>query len=142
MRYIPKYFKSYELLPPDIYENVGDNGLYLIDDRILYTLDAVREFFNSTVTVNNWKHKGKFSQRGYRNIINPKTPNTAHRFGRAVDFEISGITSQQFRDQVVSGTLNKILIYITRIEDGVDWNHVDCMGLPRKINDTIEFFHA
>ena len=142
MRYIPKYFQSYELLPENIYSSMGDNGLYLIDDRILWTIDQIREYYNSPITVNNWKQNGPFSQRGYRNDSLTGALYSAHRFGRAVDFDISGITSQQFRNNVRSGILDKILVYITRIEDLVDWNHIDCMGLPRNSNDKIEFFNA
>jgi hypothetical protein len=142
MRYIPKHFQSYELLPPDVYQKMGDNGLYLIDDRILWTLDQIREYFNKPITINNWKKGGQFSQRGYRNDPNTGAPLSAHRFGRACDFDISGITSNEFRTKVKSGGLDTVMVYITRMEDGVNWNHMDCMGLPRKENEKIEFFNV
>jgi hypothetical protein len=142
MRYIPKHFQSYELLPPDVYQKMGDNGLYLIDDRILWTLDQIREYFNKPITINNWKKGGQFSQRGYRNDPNTGAPLSAHRFGRACDFDISELSSEDFRIKVKAGALNPIIGYITRIEDGVNWIHMDCMGLPRTSNQMIEFFHA
>ena len=141
MRYIPKHFTANELLPPDLFQQFGEDGLYLLDDRILWTLDQVRDFFGFAVTVNNWKSGGTFSQRGYRNDINTGAKFSAHRFGRAVDYDIAGVTADEFRSEVKLGRLDSILIYVTRIEDGVNWNHNDCMGLPRHNGDTIEFFH-
>jgi hypothetical protein len=143
MRYIPKHFAAYELLPKDLYTLHGDNGLFLIDDRILWTLDKIREFFNKSITVNNWKSGGQFGQRGYRNDPGTGAPYSAHRFGRAVDFDIFGMTAEQFRSQVKDGSIkNDILVYITRIEDGVNWIHMDCMGLPKTPEQQIEFFHV
>ena len=140
MRYIPKHFHAYELLPNDLYALHGDNGLYLIDDRILSTLDQIREFVDSPITVNNWKIGGPFSQRGYRNDPNTGAKYSAHRFGRAVDFDIAGITADAFRTKVKSGDYDKVLGYITRMEEGIEWIHMDCMGLPRIEGQQIEFF--
>jgi hypothetical protein len=142
MRYIPKHFQSYELVPQDIYTQMGDNSLYLIDDRILWTLDQIRELYNVPMIVNTWKNGGEFSQRGYRNDPNTGAPLSAHRFGRAVDFDISGTTAEDFRTKVKTGDLDSIMIYITRMEEGVNWIHMDCMGLPKQFGQAIEFFHA
>jgi hypothetical protein len=140
MRYIPKHFQAYELLPNDLYALYGDDGLYLMDDRILLTLDSIRDFTKAPITVNNWKSGGPFRQRGYRNIIDPKTQFTAHRFGRGVDFDIYGVAADAFRNMVKTGSLNKTMAYITRMEEGIEWIHMDCMGLPRVEGQKIEFF--
>jgi hypothetical protein len=140
MRYIPRHFKAYELLPKDLYEKFGENGLYLIDDRILWTLDSLRDHFNTPIIINNWKSDGEFSQRGYRNDNDVGAKFSSHRFGRACDFDICGITSEEFRELVRKEKLTEQLKYITRIEDLKLWNHIDVMGLPRESNESIEFF--
>lgn len=141
MRYVPKYFKAYELLPPDMFQKYGDDGLYFMDDRILWTLDSLREHAGKAITVNNWKQGGQFSQRGYRNDASTGAPFSAHRFGRAVDFDIAGMSAQKFRNHVKSdGMFTGALDYITRIEDLTNWNHIDCIGLPRQQGEPILFF--
>jgi hypothetical protein len=145
MYYVPKYFKAYELLPPDIFQKYGVDGLYFMDDRITWTLDCLRQSFGK-ITVNNWKSGGPFSQRGYRSDQNIGAPFSAHRFGRAVDFDIVNVTAEEFRIYIRDGVgkfpfvLIGALDYITRIEDLTDWIHIDCMGLPRQQGEPIVFF--
>lgn len=127
-------FKAWELVPPEIYQAKGDDSLGAFDARILWTLDAIREFYDRAVTVNTWHEGGKFSQRGLRTdpAMLLKTPLTQHRFGRAVDFDIDGITVEQFRADARGPKLATVLQYVTRIEAGkeVTWNHIDCMAVP------------
>ena len=129
------FFKSYEYLPNDLYALYGDDG-------ILWTMDSIRSYLNQPITVNNWKSGGQFSQRGYRNDINTGAKFSAHRFGRACDFDIAGYSAEDFRNMVKEGKLVDVLKYVTRMEEGVNWIHLDCMGLPRENGKPIEFFHA
>lgn len=138
MYYVPKYFQPFEFLPPDMFQKYGADGLYFMDDRITWTLDKIREYFGKHIIVNTWKFGGQFSQRGYRNDQNTGAPFSAHRFGRAVDFDIEGVKPQEFRDAARALKIN--LPYITRIEDATTWNHIDCMGLPKSNGDSIVFF--
>ena len=142
MRYQPKHFSTEELLPPDLFTFERDFGLYRIDDRILWTIDSIRDYFQKPLIVNNWKSGGSFSQRGYRNDPNTGAKFSAHRFGRACDLDIQDTTSEEFRNMVKTGKLKEQLKYITRIEEGVKWIHIDVMGLPREFDEEIEFFHA
>lgn len=142
MRYYQlKYFQPQEVVPPEIFKSKGMDSLLVMDARILWTLDALRGYFAVPILVNNWSVGGSMSQRGYRTDIDMllKTPLSQHRFGRAVDFEISGITSQQFRDKAKNGELAMQLQYITRIENDVDWCHIDCASVP---GTEIVFFTA
>lgn len=131
MRYYElRHFKAWELLPPEIHQDRGAAGLIVFDARILWTIDAVRDYFGKAVTVNNWHEGGKLSQRGFRTDPAVGTYLSPHRFGRAVDFDIDGVTPGEFRALVRAGKLARELQYATRIEDGVDWNHVDCVAVP------------
>jgi uncharacterized protein YcbK (DUF882 family) len=142
MNFVPIYFKSFELVPADIFSLYGDNSFYFMDTRILWTIDQLRKYYNKIITVNNWKSGGSFSQRGYRNDPNTGAKFSAHRFGRACDFDIQGTTSEEFRNMVRAGKLKEQLKYITRIEEGVNWVHIDVAGLPRDFDEDIDFFKA
>lgn len=125
MRYYePKYFKPEELLPP------GVQSLMVMDPRILWTLDQLRIFFGKPILVNNWKDDGFFAQRGFRNDLNTGAPLSQHRFGRAVDFDITGTTADEFRAMAKLGKLDHELTYITRIEAKTAWCHIDCAPVP------------
>ena len=130
----PKHFDPWELVPPEIHQAKGEDSILAFDARILWTLDAIRDVYDRRVTVNTWHEGGKFSQRGFRTdpAMLLKTPLTQHRFGRAVDFDIEGITPEQFRADAREPKLANVLQYVTRIEVGkeVTWNHVDCMAVP------------
>ena len=126
--YKPLYFKPQELLPPEVFNVHGVRAVDLfMDVRILIILDTIRTFFGAVVTVNNWHRGGEFKYRGYR----PDTyyagaaaqPASQHRFGRAVDMDIQGVTAAQARDVIMNHQPE--FPYIQRIEDGVNWLHVD-----------------
>lgn len=123
--YIPSHFKVQELVPQSVYMDLGQGGLMLLDARILWTIDAIRDAYSVPVIVNNWGDGGPFDQRGFRTFVDPKTRYSPHRFGRAVDLDIEGVTAEQFRGTVKAGGLKKELMYVTRIEDGVTWVHLD-----------------
>ena len=140
MYYLPEYFKVEELVPPDLFTIHGYDSLYFLDDRILKTLDMLRDFLETPIIVNDWKNGGLFTQRGYRTAQSIGAKYSAHRFGKAVDFDVKKLSSDQFRKMVQKGELDSCLKYITRIEDNVSWNHIDCMGLPREPGEKIIFF--
>ena len=150
MYYLPKHFKVEELVPPDLFTIHGYDSLYFLDDRITKTLDMLRERLDASIMVNNWNMGGVITQRGYRTSQTVGASYSAHRFGRAVDFDIKNLSAGQFRNMVRSVGVQTFsetslldetsLQYITRIEDDVAWNHIDCMGLPREPGEKIIFF--
>jgi uncharacterized protein YcbK (DUF882 family) len=137
--YKPDHFTTQELVPQHIYKRDGDSALLLFDARILWTIDQIRKYYKKPVYVNNWDAGGNEEQRGFRTKINKKTPKSQHYFGRAIDFDIKGITAEKFRKDVKSGKLVDIMIYVTGIEDCVSWNHIDCGNRAGK---DIVFFKA
>jgi hypothetical protein len=141
MRYYkPVHFCAQEFLPMDTYMKYGADGLIIMDARILWTVDALRDKLQKPITINNWNIGGKFIQRGFRNdpTMLAETPLTQHAAGRAVDFDIYGMTAEAFRLQVKSGQYEKELQYVTRIEENTDWIHIDCASVP---GTSIVFFH-
>lgn len=142
--YCPRHFKAYELVPPEVYDapfidgkKFGERALqFVLDVRTLITADTIREFFAVPVIINDWywqKRKGVprrkwLTQRGYRP---PKSCIGArysqHRFGRAIDCTLVGITATAARDIIVNHPSE--FPYITRVEDNVSWLHVDCANV-------------
>jgi hypothetical protein len=138
--YNPQKFRPEEFLSPVAYNTLGESGLYLLMDwRILWTMDALRKRYASPITINDYHAGGKFTQRGFRDDPGTGAEYSQHRFGRACDFDIKGVPAEAFREAVRAKRLRDELQYITRIEDGVGWCHIDCAGVP---GDEIIFFKS
>jgi len=124
-QYIPKYFTWQELMPSPEYEHYW---LILMDERILRTLDAIREHYKRPVIVNNWHKGGAFRNRGFRPMTgNVGAKYSQHRFGRAADFDVSGIPAERVREDIRSGLFPEI----TCIEKNVNWVHIDVRNCTR-----------
>lgn len=127
--YTPKHFDVQELVPQSIYDLRGPQAIELIDERVLITLDKLREVFG-VCTVNNWVFLGDFSQSGLRTSEAPEySPTSQHTFGRAMDCKFRDNSAQEVRLRV---TENKPMFpYITFIEDDVSWFHFDVRNCER-----------
>lgn len=126
--YIPEHFRPQELVPPEIYSTYGDtNSYWFIDSRVLWTLDAMREYFGAPITVNNWLWGGNLTMRGFRPFDSQTgSPLSQHRFGRAVDFDVKGFSADKVRRTIRESPSETAFSYITAIEEDVSWCHVDC----------------
>jgi len=124
--YKPQFFKTEELVDPDTFFAFGERSLMFLDIRVLKLIDAIRIYFNSPMTINNWNTGGGFKNRGFRN---PKSSVGAsysqHRFGRAVDFDVRGKTADQVRQIILNNQHIHPFSEITRMELGTNWVHID-----------------
>lgn len=127
------YFKIQELVCPETYKKFGEQAWMFIDERLLETLDIVREkILGKPMVVNNWTAGGGFTQRGLRcnlcQLVRDKTKSgklylSAHNFGKAVDATVQGMTAEEARKLIIK---NQILLpYPVRLEEGVSWLHLD-----------------
>lgn len=48
-----KYFKTQELVDKEVYELIGDNAVNLLDERLIETIDAVREILDVPLICND-----------------------------------------------------------------------------------------
>ena len=129
--YKPEYFKTYELVDPVTFASFGENSLWFMDSRILWTGDALREYFNAPCIVNNYMtaKTGEYIYKdsGLRYEINPGAARSQHLYGRALDIKISGISSDDARKEILSKQGSEPAFrFITAVELGVSWLHVDC----------------
>jgi hypothetical protein len=141
MYYRPRHFVLQELVPKEVFDVLGEKAWILLDGRILWTLDALRDKIGVALTVNDWSSGGNFQQRGFRTVaIDARY--SQHMRGAAADFDIQGIAADDFRQRVRGGHFGKELKYITRIEDNVNWIHIDTADVDRRANNGIIFFNG
>lgn len=130
--YFPRHFKVYEFVDSDTYNKFGENSLWMIDNRMLWTMDRVRELFNKPVIINNWAFAGNRKWSGIRYSGTPYYSKTSqHSFGRAIDFLVDGINASEVRKYIINNPNKEEFKYITTIEDfeGMEWIHIDCRTL-------------
>lgn len=151
MRYKIKYFKIQELVSQRIYRNLGNKSILLFEDKVLQVLDSIKLFYmrmcsnnNVLIVVNTWHNEflqdlvgGKsFKYRGFReNDYHGGAKDSQHRYANAFDFDVFVKISKLNYTRVNPILCRKYLIKnhktdkniskITRIEDNVNWLHVD-----------------
>ena len=121
--YEPKHFFVKELVPPDIFNQRGEQSIQLIDERVLITLDKLgRDWMFSD--------EGRYTQSGLRTPDSDVySPTSQHTFGRAMDCKFKEYSGEEIRQHVIE---NKALFpYITFIEDDVSWFHFDVRNCER-----------
>lgn len=144
--YIPKWFTVKEIICPEIYSKFGERSLMFMDNRILWTIDSIREHFASKgfvgITINNWSNNGIRKYSGLRPFdCSEGAKYSQHKFGRAIDFLVNGITPSDVRKHIIENQKNQVFQYITRMEDfdGMSWTHIDCAN--EKNGDEIFVFN-
>ena len=130
-----KYFKVYELVSKAVYTKYGDAAIMFLDDRLIETLDRIREILGVPMTINDWYWNGKNQQRGLREnicqLVSSKTKSNTlylsrHIFGRAFDAVSSKMSAEEMRQKIEKN--KDKLPYSIRIESkksAPTWLHVD-----------------
>ena len=103
---LKKYFSIEELVDHVTFNEHGARAWKFLDTNTLHAILIVREGLNKSMTINNWKWNGRFSQRGLRTnicqIVRNKTAAlrlylSAHLFGKAFDFDVEGMSAEDVR---------------------------------------------
>ena len=134
-QYIPKHFKVQEFVDPDTYKVRGDAAISVMDWRILWTADAIREYFTVPLIINNWCYGGDRQWSGIRYSNSPNYSQfSQHTYGRAIDFIIKGVDASNIRKEIINKPNEKAFQYITTLEDfsGMGWIHLDCRVLRKE----------
>lgn len=123
------YFRLEEFIPKEVYNRFGDNSIWFVDKRIIDLANFVRSRFGKSMTINNWHSGGNLNNRGFR------TPDSAvggqfsqHKFGRAFDFNIAGVTPQEIYKDLLANSSLYIKAGLTTAEDIAytpNWTHFD-----------------
>lgn len=134
-----KYFTIQELVPLEIFNRFGSKSIMFIDLDIVRCADLFRELVGSPVNVNDWWNNGLYSESGFRM---PDTTTggklSQHKFGRALDLKVKGMTSKQMAEVIFSAEKDFMSLGLTTIEDPIfttgihqDWLHIDSRNTGR-----------
>jgi len=132
MRYIPTYFTLDELVCPHVYDKFGETAWQFFDQRLLITIDLLRERLNKPIFVNDWQVHGRFDERGFRciqcelvkkAITENRLYVSPHMTGQGVDFDVQGMLAEEVRVWIAQN--KNILPYPIRLANGVSWVHLD-----------------
>jgi len=140
---IKEYFCVEEFVSKAVFDKYGEKSWQFISPRLLHTMLVIRKELKKSITINNWKWGGKFSQRGLRENTCPmvmnknrlgKTYLSAHVTGNAVDFDVKGMEAMDVRIWL-AGNPDK-LPYKIRLENEmkgkqINWVHLDTYSLPK-----------
>jgi uncharacterized protein YcbK (DUF882 family) len=125
-----KHFKVQELVPEHIYKKRGAKAIELMDERILITMDKLREMIGKPITVNNWVWGGNRNWSGlrtagfYSSLQSYENSLSQHKYGRAVDFLVKGMSAVDVRKFIFAN--KEHFPYITFVETDISWVHIDC----------------
>jgi len=136
-----KYFKTYELVPKEIYEShTEDEILAMFDPNLLIVIDRLRADLGKAITINNWFTGGRFSQRGLRTDHSVGAKRSPHKIipeigqnvCRALDFDVSGMPARFVRDNLQKNAQK--YPEIRRCELDVNWVHIDTVPVIHFFN--------
>jgi hypothetical protein len=128
----PQYFSLDELVCEDVLNTYGERAWSFFDQRLLITLDTIRDRIGKPIFVNDWLIHGSYSQRGLRclrcDLVKAKCLSgemymSAHMLGKAADFDIVGLVASEVRAWIIKN--KNAWPYHIRLEDGVSWVHLD-----------------
>lgn len=127
--YIPKHFKLYELLPPDMYALYRHKGnilwSVLFDYKAIYTIDRLQVRYGTTIC-NDYHWGGLHKERGFRRFKSEIGAELSqHKFGRAIDCKFKYISAEKVRQDILAEPLHEDFKYITCIEIDITWLHFD-----------------
>ena len=129
--YIPKHFKMRESCPPEIISLLGEHAWIVMDNRIVWTADAMRDYWGTAVYINI----NTLNYRGFRPPNSPSwTATSQHAFGRAIDFNVKGMPDKDVQKEICDQVHKQAAFrFITRMEEGtVGWTHVDCANTGKE----------
>ena len=134
---IKEYFKIHEFVGRKTYDKHGESAWKFFDDDLLKCILIIRKELNRPITINNWKYNGQFSQRGLRTTLQQLYKSkisrgilylSAHTFGKAVDFDVKGMSATDVRKWIVDNAdLFPCKIRLERNLKGkpISWVHLD-----------------
>jgi hypothetical protein len=121
-------FDLREFIYKDIFAELGEQSVMLLDRRMILFAQALRAYIGKPVILNNWHTGGDRSFSGLRpfdSTVGAKF--SQHKFGRAIDAQVPGMSGEELRDIVRNEYNRKFKNLITTIEQGTDtWLHADC----------------
>lgn len=119
---------------PEFIEVLDDRAQYLLNPRLIDTLQALRDQLATPITINDWHSGGKFKYSGLRPLrATIGARQSMHKTGNAADLKFSGIAPEKVYFHILNNADK--YPYISRME-AVDytptWLHIECGYDPRE----------
>ena len=125
------HFAIHELVPPHVFEQRGELAWELLDERLLLTLDRLRERYGY-MTVNNYYWGKDREWSGFRTQDSPYySAYSQHSFGRAADCLFQNISAEEVRKDILASPNDPVFELIGSLELGVSWLHFDVRNCDR-----------
>lgn len=140
--YKPDHFKIEEFVPPEVIIERGDLSWELIDPTLVYTWDELRKRIEKPCYINNWEDGGGFRYRGLRPqsfYKDSKNHFSQHTFGKAGDGDVKGLSPKEVIEFIVKEKKKGSFQYLTGIEVGCRWVHLDTRP-PLRVDENGLFF--
>lgn len=118
-----------EFIQPTIYKRFKGKSIWFLDIRLIRIAQLLRDITDKPVTINNWYTGGRYKDSGLRMLsggIGAKY--SQHRYGRAIDVKVEGLTIPQLLDVIVDNEEAFRNVGLTTIEDikyTPTWMHLD-----------------
>ena len=129
MSKISKHFDIREFVSKHTWDEWGMRSLWFLDPRLITLAEFTREWFGAPMMINNWHIGYSYQNRGYRHPESSVGASEGqHRFGRALDFNIKGLSSDQVYDEILANEKDFMLAGITTLENkqyAKTWTHMD-----------------
>lgn len=123
--YRPSHFTLAELVPPELLAAHPEDVLWgLLEPRMLWTLDALRERFGP-IACNDWRSGGHNRYRGLRpHDCTTGAALSDHKFGRAADLVPLRAGVDEVRAAIRAEPDRETFKHITVVEEDVPWLHL------------------
>lgn len=127
-----KHFNIKELVGPDTFNSTPEWKLWnVLDPQLLRLIDALREDFGESITINDWSWGGRFTESGLR-VPGMKHYSSwsLHSWGHAFDLKFKHTDAWTMRQQIKlkfdAGDYAHIIPSAT-FEEGpkINWVHLD-----------------
>ena len=138
MEKITKNFYITEFVSYKVFKQFGEKSHWFVDRRIVELAQFTRDYFWKSMTINNWWDANESeqdalpSERQYSGFREPSCTIggtlSQHRFGRAIDIRIVGLTPQEVYTAILAAKEKFMAAGLTTLEDIRDtptWNHLD-----------------
>ena len=120
-----KYFKVHEFVPRAIYDKYGERSWRYVDERLILTMDTIKERFNlGTIQINNYYWGGDREWSGIRlPASSDYSFGSMHSYANALDFVLSHYTAEEVRQDIINNP--HLYPHVKGLELEVEWVHLD-----------------
>ncbi len=131
-------FNVKELVSRRIHDHQKNYALGYIRPTLIRAIHFLRVYSDSPMYINTWAYQnapGNFEHRGFRELESIGAKYSRHKYGMAVDFNITGMSSDEVNDHILAHQADFLSFGFTTIENKAfttTWTHLDIRytGLP------------